>query len=214
MFTRLQKYFQSLGISFSRPDNHCNKAVADGAVSYFIDHLVSSRVARYTYGTECSVPYSPFDTEHRARQKQVFRSASGILALPHAFSSILTKGTRVSEQKEFNETFAIRRYNQAACNNVEVGIMPYRGCLPNPEWVDTERNSFSTLCTVRADTSKIAQKLTPKRSAEGSTYYALEIKVILLFGLTELKAVIGWKDGEEEIRTPAIVVYDDELEEV
>ncbi|KAG1737858.1 uncharacterized protein EDB91DRAFT_471992 [Suillus paluster] len=195
MFAKLQKYFQSLGISFSRPDNHCNKAVADGAVSYFIDHLVSSRVARYAYGTECSVPFNPFDMEHRARQKQVFRSASGILALPHAFSSILTKGTRVSEQQEFNETFAIRRYNQAACNNVEVGIMSYRGLLPQPEWMDTERSSFSTLCTVRADTSKIAQKLTPKRSTEGSTYYAMEIKVILLFGLTELKAVISWEDG-------------------
>lgn len=131
-----------------------NKAVADGAVSYFIDHLVSSRVARYTYGTECSVPYSPFDAEHRARQKQVFRSASGILALPRAFSSILAKvpfhcirrfiayaqqGTRVSEQQEFNEAFAVRRYNQAACNNVEVGIMSYRGSLTNPNWVDTER---------------------------------------------------------------------------
>ncbi|KIK43059.1 hypothetical protein CY34DRAFT_804224 [Suillus luteus UH-Slu-Lm8-n1] len=213
MFAKLQAYFQSLGISFSRPDNHCNKAVADGAVSFFIDHLVSSRVSRFTYGTECSVPFNPFDMEHRARQKEVFRSASGILALPRAFSSILTKGTRVSEQQEFSETFAIRRYNQAACNQVEVGIMSYRGLLPKPDWMDTERSLFSTLCTVRADTSNIAEKLAPKRSAEGSTYYAMEIKVILLFGLTELKAVISWEDGGEEIRTPAVVVYDDEQEE-
>jgi hypothetical protein len=213
MFAKLQAHFQSLGISFSRPDNHCNKAVADGAVSYFIDHLVSSRVSRFTYGTECSVPFNPFDMEHRARQKDVFRSASGILALPRAFSSILTKGIRVSEQQEFSETFAIRRVNQTACNQVEVGIMSYRGLLPKPDWMDIERSLFSTLCTIRADTSKIAEKLTPKRSAEGSTYYAMEIKVILLFGLTELKAVISWEDGEEEIRTPAVVVYDDEQEE-
>ncbi|KAG1792831.1 uncharacterized protein HD556DRAFT_1432493 [Suillus plorans] len=166
MFAKLQAYFQSLSISFSRPDNHCNKAVADGAVSYFIDHLVSSRVARFTYGTECSVPFNPFDMEHRARQKEA------------------QQGTRVSEQQEFSETFAIRRYNQAACNQVDVGIMSYRGLLPKPDWMDTERN-----------TSKIAEKLTLKRSAEGSTYYAMEVKVILLFGLTELKAVIGWEDG-------------------
>ncbi|KAG1734631.1 hypothetical protein EDB19DRAFT_1896424 [Suillus lakei] len=170
MFTKLQTYFQSLGISFSRPDSHCNKAVADGAVSYFIDHLVSSRVSRFAYGTECSVPFNPFDMEHRARQKQA------------------QQGTRVSEQQEFSETFAIRRYNQTACNQVEVGIMSYRGLLPKPEWIDTERN-----------TSKIAEKLTPKRSAEGSTYYAMEIKVILLFGLTELKAVISCEDGGRSI---------------
>jgi len=88
--------------------------------------------------------------------------------------------------------------------------MSYRGTLPKPEWVDTEKGKtcdrsphwcllheiglFSTLCTVRADTSKIAQKLTPKRSPEGSMYFALEIKVVLLFGLTELKAVISWQD--------------------
>lgn len=70
-----------------------------------------------------------------------------------------------------------------------VATCPSRRCLPY------EPGLFSTLCTVRADTSKIAQKLTPKRSADGSTFYSLEIKVILLFGLTELKAVIGWKDG-------------------
>ncbi|KAG2153166.1 hypothetical protein DEU56DRAFT_868614 [Suillus clintonianus] len=162
MFAKLQKYFQSLGISFSRPDNHTNKAVADGAVSYFIDHLVSSRVSRYAYGTGCSVPFNPFDMEHRARQKL---------------------GTRVSEQQEFSETFAIRRYNQAGCNQVDVGIMSYRGILSKPEWMDAERN-----------TSKIAEKLKPKRSTEGLVYYAMEVKVVLLFGLTELKAMISWED--------------------
>ncbi|KAG1844158.1 hypothetical protein DFJ58DRAFT_29856 [Suillus subalutaceus] len=200
MFAKLQAYFQSLDIGFSRPDNHLNKAIADGAVSYFIDHLVSSRVSRFTYGTECSVPFDPFDVEHHARQKEIYRNVSGILALPRAFASILTKGTQVSEQQEFSKTFAIRRYSQAACNQVEVDIMSYRGLLPKPDWMDIERSLFSTLCTVRADTSKIAEKLTPKCAAEGSTYYAMEIKVILLFGLTELKAVIRCEDRGEEIQ--------------
>ncbi|KAG1753749.1 uncharacterized protein EDB91DRAFT_1234152 [Suillus paluster] len=231
MFEKLQRYFQSLGISFSRPNSHCNRAVADGAVLYFIDHLVSSCLARYTYGTKCSVPFNPSDMEHRIRRKQVFRSDSGNLALPHGFSSILTKGTRVSEQQEFSETFTIRQSNQAACNNFEVDIIRYTGLLSQPKWMDTEQSLFSTLCTIRADTSEIAQKLTPKRSTEGSTYYAMEIKVILLFGLLELKAVIGWEDGGEKIRQvhiltylfhgsdciysiPAAVIYDDEQEEV
>ncbi|KAG1734645.1 hypothetical protein EDB19DRAFT_1997168, partial [Suillus lakei] len=67
MFKKLQTYFQSLGISFSRPDSHCNKAAADGAVSYFIDHPVSSCVSCFACGTECNVPFNPFDMEHRAR---------------------------------------------------------------------------------------------------------------------------------------------------
>lgn len=68
-----------------------NKAVADGAISYHIDHLVSSRVAKLTYGTECSVPFNPSDSEHRARQKSIYRGPSGQLALPNAFASILTR---------------------------------------------------------------------------------------------------------------------------
>jgi hypothetical protein len=55
------------------------------------------------------------------------------------FVAYAQQGTRVSEQQEFNETFAVRRYNQAACNNVEVDIRSYRGTLPNPQWVDAER---------------------------------------------------------------------------
>ncbi|KAG1884075.1 hypothetical protein F4604DRAFT_1734752 [Suillus subluteus] len=41
MFTKLQEYFHSLGIAFSRPDSHCNKAVADGAVLYYIEQLIA-----------------------------------------------------------------------------------------------------------------------------------------------------------------------------
>ncbi|KAG0702791.1 hypothetical protein DFH29DRAFT_804384 [Suillus ampliporus] len=42
LFARLQEYLQPLGISFCRPDAHVNKAIADGAVSFYIDHLVGS----------------------------------------------------------------------------------------------------------------------------------------------------------------------------
>lgn len=56
-------------------------------------------------------------------------------------------------------------------------------------------DQFSTLCTVRADTTKLARSLSPKRSAEGALYYALEIKIILLFGLTELSAQVSWMEN-------------------
>ncbi|KAG2142994.1 hypothetical protein DEU56DRAFT_939147 [Suillus clintonianus] len=62
--------------------------------------------------------------------------------------------------------------------------------VPEAETAIDELGLFSTLCTIRADTSKIAEKLTPKQSTEGLVYYAMEIKVVLLFSLTELKAMI------------------------
>ncbi|KAI6030475.1 hypothetical protein F5J12DRAFT_294005 [Pisolithus orientalis] len=47
LHSSLSEYMSSLGITFCRPDQHVNKAVADGAVSYYLDRFVSVR-ARFT----------------------------------------------------------------------------------------------------------------------------------------------------------------------
>lgn len=68
---------------------------------------------------------------------------------------------------------------------------------------------FSTLCYIEADTSQISQTLKPHRSPGGSkkkkkSYYIMEFDVVLLFGLTELKAQIAWKEGVSPSRVFAI----------
>lgn len=68
-----------------------NKAVADGAVSFYLDHVVSARMARFTYGTRCNVPYDGDNAEHRKRAYSKFRRFSGEIVIPDIFSSILTK---------------------------------------------------------------------------------------------------------------------------
>jgi len=53
--------------------------------------------------------------------------------------------------------------------------------------------SFTTACRLVADLSQI-----PKRKVQGKdgeTYYDVYYDVILLFGLTELKAHLRWMDG-------------------
>jgi len=52
--------------------------------------------------------------------------------------------------------------------------------------------SFTDNCEIFADTSNAATTLLPRTSPEGKTYYHIEFEVILLFGLTELKAQISW----------------------
>jgi hypothetical protein len=57
---------------------------------------------------------------------------------------------------------------------------------------------YATICYIGANTSQISKNLKPRLSSgAGRIYYALELEVILLFGLTELKAQIAWK---EEVR--------------
>ena len=63
------------------------KAVADGAVSSYIDPLVTSRTSKYTYGIKCYKTYDPSLSDHRKREYTRFTSLSGVSRLPNAFSS-------------------------------------------------------------------------------------------------------------------------------
>jgi len=68
---------------------------------------------------------------------------------------------------------------------------------------------FSTLCTVQADLSQMTRAMKPCRGARGAQFYKQEFSVVLLFGLTELKAHISWMDNNGvEKQSPAKVVYD------
>jgi len=63
-------------------------------------------------------------------------------------------------------------------------------CQPH----DTHLANYARLCNIEADLSHLP--LTPLRGSQGGTYYRVDYDVVLLFGLTELKAMIAW---EEEV---------------
>jgi len=58
-----------------------NKAVAVGAISYYLDHFVVGRIVRYTYGTPGSVEYDPSDAEHRKRAHKKYLAITGDIQL-------------------------------------------------------------------------------------------------------------------------------------
>jgi len=57
------------------------------------------------------------------------------------------------------------------------------------------------------DLSRASVLTLPKTTGEGS-YYAVEYDVILLFGMTELKAQVAWQENGIEKRSAATIVYD------
>ncbi|EIW80615.1 hypothetical protein CONPUDRAFT_125441 [Coniophora puteana RWD-64-598 SS2] len=211
LFSQLQSRLAPTGVTLSRPDSHTNKAVADGAASFYIDHLVSSRAARFAYGVECFTVFEPYNSEHIKRQHTKCVAASGVVAVPHFFTSIVRKGTRVAEIQEFKHPYRKQDNELEGCKQIEGHILAYRGSDADPRWTDDDNASFTRLCTVRADTSELAKSLRP-RTAPGRTYYELEFEVVLLFGLTELRAQISWRDSSgAQQRSPAVVVYDDAM---
>ncbi|KAE9397395.1 hypothetical protein BT96DRAFT_921574 [Gymnopus androsaceus JB14] len=126
-FAASPEKLQQLGLSVHRPDTHVNKAVSDGAVSFFLDHFVTSRVSRSAFGIEGSIRFKHNNPEHR-RRGHVY------LLVDKAFCVILRKCQK-------NRSFG--------------------------------RHFFATHLT----------------------YYKTNFDVILLFGLTELKAQIAWKEN-------------------
>ncbi|KAF7970806.1 hypothetical protein HWV62_22810 [Athelia sp. TMB] len=68
-----------------------NKAVADGAMAYYLDHRVSARVSSKTYGMVCSTIFRKDDPAHRARMHTLYTGASGHQYVQHKFTSILPK---------------------------------------------------------------------------------------------------------------------------
>ncbi|KAF9262587.1 hypothetical protein L218DRAFT_960047 [Marasmius fiardii PR-910] len=209
MFDRLKSVLGQLNLSLSRPDGFVNKAVADGAISFYLDHMVSARVSRFTYGIECIVFYQPSKPDHKKRSHTVYAKPSGKLALPGAFDTILPKGSRVQEETEFRRSYFREATNPTALRNVSAEILCYKGYDEAPGWLDINPKKFPVLCNIEATISEkdnlIKQFHDP---LTGRTWHEAHYDVVLLFGLTELQAQICWKSGGVERRSPAAVVYD------
>ncbi|KAJ7048203.1 hypothetical protein C8F01DRAFT_139384 [Mycena amicta] len=205
LFSELQRELsRRRNLEVSRPDSHVNKAVADGAVSFSLDHFVTARVARETFGIECAMPYDPHDKQHQLRSRLTKNAVSGEKVLHEIFSPILMKNTRVSEMTQFRKKYVTLRSDLKALQRAKIPILAYQGPSRDPYWMDVERPNYRVLCTVEADTSRIRP---PERTGSRGTYYSLEIEVILSFGLTELIAEIAWDEQGVERRSPAQLLY-------
>ncbi|KAJ7157441.1 hypothetical protein C8R46DRAFT_1226024 [Mycena filopes] len=206
LYSELKKSINSQGLEVSRPDSHVNKAVADGAVSFYLDHYVSARVSKETYGIEGITTYISTNAEHSSRSGTAYRDARGVLVVPGAFSTILKKDIRVSVNREFRQTYWQRDHDRANLGTVVVPILCYQGEDKDPRWMDIEADKYPVLCTVNADTSQIAKTLKAERGPSG-IYYTRGFDVVLSLGLTELKAEIAWIENGVEKRGPAQLVY-------
>ncbi|KAJ6473427.1 hypothetical protein C8R47DRAFT_1145478 [Mycena vitilis] len=192
-----------MSVDLTRPDAHLNKAVADGAVSFYIDHHVSVRVARFTYGVQISEPYDQKKTEHITRYKSSFLGSDGQFLIPYKFDPILRKDIQVCEKTEFRSAYERQSNNRGDLDHFSTALWTYRG-LGDPRWMDIDPEHYRLACKIEADTSRL-----PKypRQAGKRTYFEFTFEVVLSFGLTELKAEIAWMESGIERRGPAQIVY-------
>ena len=67
------------------------KAVADGSISYFIEHYVISRVAKLSYLVLVDVLYDPSNDKHRRRIGNVYTKITGEKCVTGALSVVLSQ---------------------------------------------------------------------------------------------------------------------------
>ncbi|KAF6748622.1 hypothetical protein DFP72DRAFT_971152 [Ephemerocybe angulata] len=203
LFSQVQAQIEPLGITVSIPDSHMNKAVSSGAVSFYLDSLVSSRVSRAMYGVAVRTAYDSTNPDHVKRgHKVVVSKISGEPSLYGFLDAILPKGVQVKSTEEFIQDYSVGAKDRADLNEKITIIFAYYGDSKGPHWIEDEPGKYPVVCRVKADTSKITP--TEGKNPQGETIFYIDYSVVLLFGLTELKAQISYlEDG------PASVIFDD-----
>ncbi|KAK7467520.1 hypothetical protein VKT23_004573 [Stygiomarasmius scandens] len=199
LFQQLRVFLEPFGFTLLRPDRYINKAVADGAIWFYLNHIVTSRISRRVYGARCIRDYIASDPEHRKREDLIEFSCTGKRELHNGFDIILGKDIRISESEELRRPYYLERKQLGELTAVTAEIMVYEGEDRHPQWLDTDEANFRDLFKITADTTAACQGLRP-RKMNGRKYYRLDYEVVLSLGLTELKAQVCWKQGGIEKR--------------
>ncbi|KAI0750429.1 hypothetical protein C8Q74DRAFT_1394251 [Fomes fomentarius] len=203
LYSSLRSKLNKLGFTLYRPDSHTNKAVAHGSVCFYLEHFVSARVAKMTYGVEIMVEYDNKNPEHRARSHTRITRPSGRVMLRNGFATLLKKGTCVRDGEELiNSDSCCHEARQSnTLNSITLDILCYRGRESEPQWVDKEPELFPQLCTIYADTSQVVRD---PRIGPSGVYYVQEFDIVLIGGMTELKAQLRWVQNVSKVRDVAV----------
>ncbi|PPR05624.1 hypothetical protein CVT24_002810 [Panaeolus cyanescens] len=126
------------GIEVFRPKQPVNKSASDGAISFYLDHYVRSRVSRVTYGCFHDIPFDPSSPDHREREKRAFVSMGGERRIHDVFDIILPKDTQVSETTEFRKSYFKESKSKGDLQRASFSIWCYTGSVPNPKWRDVD----------------------------------------------------------------------------
>ncbi|THU76325.1 hypothetical protein K435DRAFT_705062, partial [Dendrothele bispora CBS 962.96] len=196
LFRTLTEFFKPTGLNLYRPQNYSNKAVAEGAASFYLDHFVASRIARWHYGIEMNPFFDASDPEHAQREQTSYiNSVTDRRMIPNFFDTILPKNTKVAETTEFRKRY-YRRYKsppQFERDPIVDSILCYRGKQRTPRWTDDDASNYPVLCYIETHARIPAKRR--HGSITGKIYYEVKYSIILSFGLTELKAQIAWTEN-------------------
>ncbi|KAH8110521.1 hypothetical protein DFH11DRAFT_1514250 [Phellopilus nigrolimitatus] len=197
--TVLKKRLLKFHIDVNIPDDQTAKAVADGALLFYLNNFVSSRVAKVSYCLGGSPFFNSRKIEHIKRADSRYSNPSGDMFVRGGLFTILKKDTSVTEQTVYRETFRQDVESLASVSTFTASVLVYLGTGYPPEWKDElpDKKLLKKLCTVSADVSSLRRILAKQNlyAPDGTRYWNYDADVILLFGGPELQAQIAWREN-------------------
>ncbi|KAF8155273.1 hypothetical protein BJ912DRAFT_1050978 [Pholiota molesta] len=157
-------------------------------------------------------PVQPNAPDHRERISKTFISVSGHKRISDSFDVILPSEAERKKERELI-VWDFLEHPDLGDEGVPEVVLPRVGLaerlqagvvlrvvLPRPRGgPEVEGQNYTKLCSIDIDLSYLP--LTPRAKSTGAgTFYRLDYDIVLLFGLTELKAQVAWKEGNVEKR--------------
>ncbi|KDQ18318.1 hypothetical protein BOTBODRAFT_28735 [Botryobasidium botryosum FD-172 SS1] len=203
---RLQDGPGSSGIKVTIADHATSKAVADGAVIWFVRHAVTARATRYAFGIECSA--RPTSIHDRGNQP-VYETPGGPRI--SVWKELVPAGKILGNSAEIlSERFTWNfETSTPDLGHSSVVVYVYEGKTHAPRFVfdeDKKMNlGFRPTCTIKADLSGLSGSLVRKRGPNG-VYWTVTFSIAFKFGGTELQAFLAWNEKGKTCRGPASII--------
>ncbi|EDR07806.1 uncharacterized protein LACBIDRAFT_297982 [Laccaria bicolor S238N-H82] len=210
LFDQVRKSPRLSDLHVIRPDSHVNKAVSDGAISFYLDRTVRTRISKFTYGMFCHIPYDPTIPDHLKRALDAFMSISGSKRIGDAFDIILPRDTQVMENKEFRQSYFRESQTRNDFKDVTISVWRYQGPSSEPPmWRDVNTDKFVKIWTIKLDLSDINPFPLSRSHGEQESCYRIDYDLVFLFGWTNLKVQLAWKENGIEERSATTIIYED-----
>ncbi|KAG8804321.1 hypothetical protein FRC16_009534 [Serendipita sp. 398] len=209
--SQMRRVFEHQGIQIVTVDEPAKKAAADGAVIWYLTHLVEGRAARFTFGLIGGVRYDK--QRHRAYESKTFINEAGekrirrfIVLIPK--DTILTADWKVSRSSRavYNSLPTAARLGK-----FEEVVYTWQGKGAPPYVLDPDDGKFPPglieSFRIDANLSSLCNSVTSQSNkVSGKPYWMVDYEVDLLLRHMRLVARLRWVEKGIERIGPATII--------
>ncbi|KDR73023.1 hypothetical protein GALMADRAFT_158647 [Galerina marginata CBS 339.88] len=210
VFTEIKKLANSNNIPVGKPDGVLSKAIAHGALSWYINSGVQVRIARLHYGAETNIEFKSADKSMTGRAK--FQNVLGQWRVRGAWNAIVEKNSKLrATSSDERCAWFHHEFGENEDLELEMELYAYRWEKP-PVFLKEKGGNLSDgfihLGTVKGDLTRCFNAMTFKTSPSGKRYKTLQYEVCLSFQDIEIQARLRWQENRRFVYGSATIVYD------